>query len=376
MRAGQFETQPGGYSVFVPASLNELDIKLEPFVPLLSRADRALARLDLATEFLPNPELFVSMYVRKEAVLSAQIEGTQASMNDLLDHEAGASPTKRRDDVREIQNYISALRYGVDRLEQLPISTRLLREVHRRILRGVRGHRRNPGEIRKNQNWIGPPGSSIEEATYIPPPANRLADLLSDLVTFIHADERYPILIRSALVHQQFESIHPFWDGNGRVGRLLVTLMFIDDGTLAQPTLYLSDYFKRYRQRYYEALQGIHERDALEEWIEFFLRGVHKVAEDGTETARNILSLMDRHRDLVSTFDTTGNGQRLLEALFETPVVTVRQVQDKIDRSYPVANRLVAQFEEHGLLDEVTGQQRNRRFRYAPYLDLFGELNP
>ncbi|MFW5966463.1 MAG: Fic family protein [Persicimonas sp.] len=376
MRAGRFEAQAGNYSVFIPANLNTLEIELEPFVPLLSRADRHLARLDLATEFLPNPDLFVRMYVRKEAVLSAQIEGTQASMNDLLDHEAGEGSTEKRDDVREIQNYVDALQHGVERLEELPISTRLLREIHERILKGVRGESRHPGHIRQNQNWIGPAGSSIEEATYVPPPANLLPELLSDLETFIHTDERHPILIRAALVHQQFESIHPFWDGNGRVGRLLITLMLIEEGTLQQPTLYLSDFFKRHRREYYENLQRVHQDDDLEAWIRFFLRGVTEVSRDGTETARSILSLMDRHRNLVSEFDTTGNGQKLLESLFETPVVTVRQVQNLIDRSYPVANGLVALFEEHDLLVEVTGQKRNRRFRYAPYLDLFGELRP
>lgn len=376
MRAGRFVAQAGDYEIFIPTNLNELELELEPFVKLLSQADREVARLDMATEFLPNPDLFVSMYVRKEAVLSAQIEGTQASMNDLLDHEAGASRVDKRDDVEEIKNYIEALQYGVEKLDQLPICTRLIREVHERILRGVRGQNRNPGHIRDNQNWIGPAGCSIEEATYVPPPANHLGELLSDLETFIHTDTRYPILIRAALIHQQFESIHPFWDGNGRVGRLLITLMLIDDGTLQRPILYLSDYFKRHRRDYYEALQRVHEEDDLEAWIEFFLRGVRDVSRDGTETARKILRLRDEHRRLVSEFDNTGNGHALLEGLFEKPVVTVRQVQQMIERSYPVANRLVAEFEEHDLLVEVTGQRRNRRYHYAPYLALFGELRP
>jgi Fic family protein len=376
MRAGEFVAQAGNYSVFVPANLNALRLQLEPFVKLLSEADQEVARLGLATEFLPNPDLFVSMYVRKEAILSAQIEGTQASMSDLLDFEAGAGRREKRNDVEEIKNYITALNYGVEQLDELPICMRLVRQIHERILQGVRGRQRNPGYVRDNQNWIGPGGCSIEEATYVPPPANLLGELLSDLETFINADERYPILIRAALVHQQFESIHPFWDGNGRVGRLLVTLMLIDHGTLKEPTLYLSDFFKRHRQEYYEALQRVHDEDDLEGWIKFFLRGIRNVSRDGTETARQILSMRDQHRRLVSEFDNTGSGHALLDELFQKPAVTVRQVEEIIQKSYPVANRLVGEFEKYGLLVEVTGQTRNRRYHYEPYLGLFGELMP
>ena len=377
MRSGHFEQQPGGFSAFIPAKLETLELRLEPFIPLLSDADRALARLDAATEFLPNPELFVKMYVRKEAVLSAQIEGTQASMNDLIDHQAGATPREKRDDVQEIQNYIDGIHYGLEKLGELPVCTRLIRGMHRRVLEGARGENRAPGELRKIQNWIGPAGCTKQTATYIPPPPGRVAELLSDLETFIHGDQRFPVLIRAALVHQQFESIHPFLDGNGRVGRLLVTLMLIDAGCLQQPTLYLSDFFKRHRQDYYRALQRVHDEDDLEGWVEFFLRGVREVARDGDATARKIHQMREDHRKLIAA--QAGNAPTahvLIEALLEQPSMSVRQVEQHIDRSYTAANQLVAQFERLGLLVEVTGQSRNRRYHYKPYLDLFGELRP
>ncbi len=377
MRAGHFEKQSQGFEAFIPAQLDELELRLEPFIALLSDADRALARLDAATEFLPNPALFVKMYIRKEAVLSAQIEGTQASMNDLIDHQAGATPSEMRDDVQEIENYIDGIDYGLEKLGELPICARLIRGIHRRILRGARGENRAPGQFRKIQNWIGPPGCTREEATYVPPPPGRVAKLLADLERFINEDERFPVLIRAALVHQQFESIHPFLDGNGRVGRLLVTLMLIDAGFLQRPTLYLSDFFKRHRQDYYRALQCVHDEDDLEGWVEFFLRGVREVARHGDTTAREIQQLRQNHRELIAgELGNLPTAHALLEALFDQPSVTVRHVEQHIDRSYTAANQLVAQFEALGILAEVTGQRRNRRYHYKPYLDLFGELRP
>ncbi|MGM0554921.1 MAG: Fic family protein [Myxococcota bacterium] len=312
-----------------------------------------------------------------KAVLSAQIEGTQASMNDLIDHQAGATPREKRDDVQEVENYIEGINDGVEKLGELPICTRLIRGMHHRILKGARGENRAPGELRKIQNWIGPAGCTKQTATYVPPPPGRVDSLLSDLEHFINQDGRFPVLICAALVHQQFESIHPFLDGNGRVGRLLVTLMLIDEGCLQQPTLYLSDFFKRNRQEYYQALQRVHDEDALEGWIEFFLRGVYEVARDGHATARNIQQLREEHRELVATkLSNSPTAHILLEALLEQPSMSVRHVEEQIDRSYTAANQLVAQFEKLGLLVEVTGQRRNRRYHYKPYLDLFGELQP
>jgi Fic family protein len=377
MRTGHLEEQPGGFGAFIPAKLETIEIRLEPFIRLLSDADRALARLDAATEFLPNPDLFVKMYVRKEAVLSAQIEGTQASMNDLIDHQAGATPLKKRDDVQEIANYIEGVNYGLETLDELPICTRLIRGMHRHVLKGARGENCAPGQLRKIQNWIGPAECTQQTATYVPPPPGRVGDMLSDLERFVNEDRRFPVLIRAALVHQQFESIHPFLDGNGRVGRLLVTLMLIDDGCLKQPTLYLSDFFKRHRHDYYRALQRIRDEDDLEGWIEFFLTGVHEVARDGDATARKIQQMRENHRELIAAkLSNSPTAHVLLEALFEQPSMSVRQVEQHIDRSYTAANQLVAQFENLGLVAEVTGQSRNRRYHYKPYLELFGELRP
>lgn len=377
MSFGEYVRQPGGHESYVPARLSEFDVELEPLFRANSDADRALARLDAVTELLPNPELFVRMYVRKEAVLSTQIEGTQASMLDLIDDEAGDSPREKRDDLREVKNYVTALEYGIETLEDLPISRRLVCQIHRRLLEGVRGQNLAPGTLRRDQNYIGPPGASLQEATFVPPPPVRVPELLNDLAAFINEDRRYPILIRAALAHQQLETIHPFLDGNGRLGRLLVSLMLIEGGTLQQPILYLSEYFRRRRQEYYDRLQAIRDDGELTEWLLFFLEAVRDVSENGTETVRAIRRLREEHRQLITDeISNPGKGYALLEALFEQPAVTVRQVEEVIDMSYQVANKLVGDFERLGLLTEVTGQKRNRRYHYQPYLAIFGELSP
>lgn len=340
-------------------------------------ADRAIARLDATTEFLPNPDLFVRMYVRKEALLSTQIEGTQASMLDLVDEEAGAGAKEKRDDVREVKNYIDALDFGIEQLDRIPISRRLICNIHERLFRGVRGQNYNPGELRRDQNYIAPPGGRIEDAIFVPPPPGEVPELIHDLARYINEDQRHPILIRAALAHQQFETIHPFLDGNGRLGRLLVTLMLIEDGTLQQPILYVSEYFRRHRQTYYDRLQAIRDHGRIQQWLEFFLNAVEEVSKNGTQTAREIRNLREEHRHLVSEeIASPAKAYRLLESLYQQPVVTVPRVKDIIEMSYPVANDLVADFERLGLLEEVTGQKRNRRYRYTPYLEIFGELAP
>jgi len=376
-RYGERVEQMGGYTAYIPKSLDAYDISLEPLVPELSAADRALARLDATTEFLPNPELFVRMYVRKEAVLSAQIEGTQASMLDVVDEEAGGELRDKRDDLREVKNYMDALEFGIEQLGNLPISRRLICEIHERLLEGVRGQHLAPGRFRDGQNYISSPGGGIEDAVHVPPPPDRVPDLVHDLATYINEDARHPVLIRAALAHQQFETIHPFLDGNGRLGRLLVTLMLIEQGALRQPILYLSAFFRHRRQEYYDRLQAIRDDGELHQWIEFFLEAVRDVAEHGTQTARSIRELREEHRGLVTTeISSPAKGLTLLEALFQQPAVTVLQVKQIIEMSYPVANDLVANFERLGLLTEVTGQKRNRRYRYQPYLEIFGELIP
>ena len=366
-----------GVRAYVPHSLWDYGLELEGFVKPLSEADRAIAKLDVVTELLPNPDLFVKMYVRKEAVLSAQIEGTQASMTDLVDMEAGAEKREKRDDLQEISNYMRGLEHGISRLNDLPICTRLIREIHGLVLEGARGENRNPGTLRSTQNWIGT-GGGPEDAAFVPPPPQRVAELMSDLERFIHQDHRYPILLRAALVHQQFETIHPFLDGNGRVGRLIVTLMLIANDDLHQPILYLSDFFKRNRPEYYRRLQGIRDRDELAEWVRFFLRGVRDVATDGAQTALEIQRLREEHRDLISSElgGRAANGHILLDGLFQTPAVTVNDVADIVGSSYPAANNLVEGFERLGILEEKTGQSRNRRYHYEDYLNIFGALEP
>jgi Fic family protein len=376
-RAGTYVRQPSGYRAFIPKSLPP-DPPLgydTALMALLSEADQALARLDAATEFLPNPDLFVKMYVRKEAVLSSQIEGTQASLVDVLQHEAGAR--RGPDDVTEVVNYIRAMNHGLKRLATLPLSLRLIREIHAELLRGVRGGEREPGEFRRSQNWIGPPGCTLADATFIPPPPDEAVKALGDLERFLHDRSPMPLLVKTALVHVQFETVHPFLDGNGRVGRLLVTFLLCVNGALRRPTLYLSHYLKARRQEYYDRLQAVRDSGDFEGWVRFFLTGVRDVSREGTDTARQILALRERHRTLITEkLRNPSVGLTLLERLFEQPVVTVHQAAETINRTYPIANQLVADLERLGLLREITGGSRNRVFEYAPYITIFGELRP
>ncbi len=378
-RAGRYVKQPSGYRAFIPAPLPpNPPIVLDPgLLRLLSKADRALGRLDGVTSTLPNPELFVAMYVRQEAVLSSQIEGTQSTLEDVLEFEVDASGRDHPKDVAEVVNYIDAMRHGLERLEELPLSLRLLREIHARLLQGVRGQHRTPGEFRKNQNWIGPTGSTLHTATFIPPPVPEMRDALGKLERFLHDTDTHPDLIHCALAHAQFETIHPFLDGNGRVGRLLVTFLLCEREILQQPLLYISHYLKAHRLEYYDRLTAIRHQGDWEGWLRFFLRGIFEVSQGATKTARAILTLRDEHRQLISdVLGNTTNGLHLLDFLFRRPLVTVRMVEEELNSSYVTANKLVTQFEELGLLNETTGFQRNRRYRYEPYLRLFESYMP
>jgi Fic family protein len=374
-RAGRYVRQPGGYRAFLPAPLPpDPAIRLEGKVQaLLSRADRALGRLDGSIQTLPHPDLFVAMYVRKEAVLSSQIEGTQSSLEDVLAAEARVLSADRPDDVDEVFNYVGAMNHGLAQLARLPVSVRLIREIHERLLTGVRGQHRSPGELRTSQNWIGPGGCTLAEATFVPPPPHEVPRLLGELERFLHDESPLPLLIRIGLAHVQFETIHPFLDGNGRVGRLLITFLLCEKQVLLKPVLYLSHYFKRHRQQYYDHLQAVRDQGAWEQWLVFFLTGVVEVSQQATETARRILSLRERHRQLITdTFGrAAGNGHRVLEHLYQHPIVAVTEVRDLVQTSYPAANNLVAQFATHGVLHEMTGQKRHRRFVYRDYVNLF-----
>lgn len=377
-RSGRYVKQPTGYRAFIPAAL--------PPVPafsftgemqaLLSQADRALGRLDGAVSALPSPDFLVFMYVRKEAVLSSQIEGTQSSLQDLLAaetelYEANELPR----DVDEVINYVAAMKHGLTRLSDLPVSVRLIREIHEHLLQGVRGAHLTPGELRRTQNWIGPSGSGIARATFVPPPPEELPRALGDLENFLHATDALPLLIRIGLAHAQFETIHPFLDGNGRVGRLLITFLLTERGVLHKPVLYLSHWFKQHRQEYYDRLQAVRDRGAWEEWMVFFLRGIEHVSAEATITTRRVLALRERHRTAMTEHlgRAAGNGHRVHETLFERPITTVGRVQDLTGVSFAAANQLVSRLEALGVLREITGYSRNRKFMYDEYVRLFTE---
>src|SRR6266511_4328081 len=364
-RAGRFAAQPSGYRAFIPSPLPPdppLDLDSEA-LSLLSQADVALGRLDGVVKVIPDPDFFISMYVRREAVLSSQIEGTQSTLEDLLgvELEPQTSATDGDSDVGEIVNYVRAMNHGLQRLDDLPLSLRLLREIHAELLRDGRGAHRTPGEFRTSQNWIGPSGATLQQATFVPPPVPEMRQALDDFERFFHREERQPVLIEAALAHAQFETIHPFLDGNGRVGRLLITFLLVHRGVLRAPLLYLSHYLKLHRTEYYDRLTAVRVRGDWEGWLRFFLEGVATTAEEAAETAERIFELRESHHALVME-EAGAPGLRLLSALFDRPLVNVRYLARVLEVSFPTANRLVARFEELGLLREVTGQRRSRRF--------------
>lgn len=375
-RAGIYAGQIGGYKSFVPKPLPpdppiQLDIEM---VQLLSQADRSLGRLDGTSDILPNADLFVAMYVNKEAVLSSQIEGTQASLIDVLAFEAEAAFPENPQDIEEVINYITALNYGLERLNTLPLSLRLICEIHHFLLQGVRGANRHPGEFRTSQNWIGHLGGTIGKAKFVPPTPTDMHTALNDLETFIHENNSLPILLKIGLVHAQFETIHPFLDGNGRMGRLLITFILCHEGVLRKPLLYLSHFFKIHRLEYYEYLQKIRDEGDWESWLKFFLQGVNEVAQEATKTARNIVQLRENHRSLIAShINSSGSAYQLLEYLYRRPIITVNGVVKVTDSSYANANRLVEKFQELGILRQMDRHQRNRRFIYSDYLAMFAD---
>jgi len=376
-RAGCYVQQPAGYRAFIPAPLPpDPPVDLAgPLRALLSEADYALGRLDGAILTLPNPDLFVFMYVRKEAVLSSQIEGTQSSLQNLLAAEARLHDPNAPADVSEVVNYVRAMNHGLARLAELPVSVRLIREIHAELLRGVRGGRLTPGELRTSQNWIGPAGCTLREATFVPPPPHEVPQVLSDLERFLHSDSPLPVLVQIGLAHAQFETIHPFLDGNGRLGRLLITFLLTERKRLARPVLYLSHYFKRHRAEYYDRLQAVRDTGDWEGWLAFFLRGVAEVSQQATQTAAAILRMREEYRARITERlgRAAGNGHRIMEGLFDHPIVSVATVREWLGLTPAGANQIVARLEGIGLLREITGYARNRRFRFEPYLRLFEE---
>ncbi|MCY4110693.1 MAG: Fic family protein [Chloroflexi bacterium] len=371
-RAGRYVAQPQGYRAFMPSPLPpEPPVQLDGGLQaLLSQADQALGRLDGSIQTLPDPDLFVFMYVRKEAVLSSQIEGTQSSLQDVLAAEAQIRSPDRPRDVDEVINYVTAMNHGLDRLQTLPISVRLIREIHAWLLEGVRGSRLQPGELRRRQNWIGPTGCTLNEATFVPPPHRVVPNALGALEAFIHSPSELPVLIQIGLIHAQFETIHPFLDGNGRVGRLLITFLLCQRGILGEPVLYLSHFFRQHRGEYYDRLQAVRDRGDWEGWLAFFLRGAAAVSSEAAETVRRILTLREEHRALVTERlgRAAADGHRVLGRLYRQPFLTVADVPPITGTNYPAANRLVARLVRIGVLEEITESRRNRVFRYGPYL--------
>jgi Fic family protein len=372
VRSGRLIQQPEGYRAFIPASLPP-DPPLDgaSLQSLLSRANLALGRLDGIVDVIPDPDFFVAMYVRREAVLSSQIEGTQSTLEDLLEVELAPEAGRGESDVGEIVDYVRAMNHGLDRLATFPLSLRLIREIHAKLLRDGRGSRATPGSFRTKQNWIGPSGAPLSQATFVPPPAHEMQAALSNLESFLHerADDR---LIQAGIAHAQFETIHPFVDGNGRVGRLLITFLLVHHGVLRQPLLYLSHYLKRHRAEYYDRLMAIRFDGDWEGWMRFFLEGIATTAAEAKTTAERIFALREEHRALA--IENTGpSGLLLLSELFRQPLTDVKTAASAMGVTFATANRMVGRFEELGLLRETTGQRRGRRFRYEPYLALFDD---
>lgn len=377
-RAGHYVAQITGYRAFIPAPLPpdppvQFDAALRS---LLSRADQTVGRLDGVTRIIPNPDLFVAMYVRQEAVLSSQIEGTQSTLDDILAYELNTPGRELPQDVGEVVNYIRAMNYGLGRIGTLPLSLRLIREIHGELLTGVRGAERNPGEFRTSQNWIGPANVPLAEATFIPPPPAEMHRALHDFELFLHQQEELPALVHCGIAHAQFETIHPFLDGNGRVGRLLIAFLLVHRGVLHRPLLYISHFLKRHRAEYYDRLMAVRDSGDWEGWLKFFLRGVAETADGATTTARAIVELREAHRAMIQQANLGTNGLRLLDLLFERPLVHINLVRDQLQMGFTTARRLVERLHALGLLHEITGGSRNRVYRYTPYLRLFTDYDP
>lgn len=347
---------------FVP---NELPPKLElswKFVAQISESDRRLSELAGAARTLPNPHLVIHPFTRREAVLSSRIEGTLASISDLMSFEALGIVHPDRPDVSEVANYVAALEYGLKRLAKLPVSARLMRELHEILMRGVRGEHLTPGEFRRSQNWIGPPGCLLRDSTFVPPPVNEMKEALSALERYIHADSTLPALVRMALIHYQFEAIHPFLDGNGRIGRLLITLLLCTEGLLPQPLLYLSAFFERHRSEYYRLLLEVSQQGNWIGWIKFFLRGVAEQSIDAFNRANQLQQLSIRYRDMLHQKKAFTNTLQLAELLFRTPVLNPNSVSLALNLTYVAAQKNIDKLVAAGILREVTGRKRGRTY--------------
>lgn len=379
MDIGKFTNSPTGriiktptdYRAFVPNSLPPagLETMMAELVGILSEADRGIGALRSLGRLIPNPNLLVAPYVRKEAVQSSRIEGTQASLSDLFYYEA-LKEKPRHEDVLEVLNYVRAMNYGLSRLKELPLSLRLIREIHEKLMEGVRGERMQPGEFRTSQNWIGSPGCTLADATYVPPPVPEMNDALADWEKFIHVKDKIPPLIKCALMHYQFEAIHPFLDGNGRIGRLLITFYLCEKGYLEYPILYISDYFETYRKEYYSLLLGVSQEGRWDDWLKYFITGVARQAKSAEETGHRILDLQNKYRQQLQKESASGHVFQLLDMLFSNPFVSLPGISERLKITWPTAKSLVERLVKLGILKEVSGRKRSKVYCAYELLDL------
>jgi Fic family protein len=365
------KVQETNYMSFHPTYINR-QWKLEnmELLQLLGQADRELGRIDMYSDYIPNIDLFIRMHVLKEATQSSRIEGTQTNMDEALRAKEDVAPDKR-DDWEEVQNYVAAMNKAISHLKTIPFSSRLIREAHQTLMQGVRGKDKLPGEFRRSQNWIG--GATITDAVFVPPVHTKIPELISDLEAFVHNERDYfPELLKAALVHYQFETIHPFLDGNGRVGRLMITLYLVSKGILKQPILYLSDFFERNRNHYYDNLSRVREQNDLQQWFKFFLVGVIETAKSGISTFDNILKLQKKVDEQIQTLGSrAANAQKVLHALYRHPIINAAEVGRIAGISAASAYKLVTDLERLKILREITGGKRGRTYRFDSYVKFF-----
>ncbi len=369
-KSGQYISQ-GYYKSFQPTLINkQLQVDNMEVLQLLSQADRELGRLDMYSKYIPNIELFISMHVLKEATQSSRIEGTQTNMEEAL-LEKEDIPLDKRDDWEEVQNYTKAMEWAINELEKLPFSSRLIRETHKVLLQGVRGERKQPGEFRNSQNWIG--GATINDAVFIPPNHTSVPELMSDIEKFLYNEEIFiPELLKIGLVHYQFETIHPFLDGNGRVGRLLIPLYLVSKGILKKPILYLSDFFEKNRKLYYDNLMMVRENNNLSQWFKFFLVGIIETANNGITTFDNILQLQKTVETNIQKLGSRAvNAKKVVDYLYNRPLINAEKVSEITGISMPSAYKLIIDLEKLDILKEITGSQRGRVYVFDNYLRLF-----
>ncbi len=371
-RVGGFVSQALGFKSFMPELLTSEKFKIhsdEELILLLSEADRSLAYLDGSTQILPDIDFFIFMYVKKEALLSSQIEGTQASLQGVLEFEADLTPKGEKiNDIKEVVNYQKALDYGLGRIKDLPLSLRLINEIHTILMEGTRGHEKTPGEFRRSQNWIGAHGATIKTAVFVPPPHTEIIALMGDMEKYIHLEDKVPPLIKIALIHYQFETIHPYLDGNGRIGRLLITFYLLWKNILQSPVLYLSYYFKKNRPEYYERLNDVRRKDDVEGWVKFFLKGIIEVSRDASAASREIINLRERLIDKHS--QKSIHAVRLINYLFHMPFISGKEIENHLKISKQTALILLKEFEREGVLKEYTGKKRWKKYLFSEYVSI------